>query len=103
MSNLDNLKFAKFVYDSFDLGLRQFWGLPQLSEKTLITQKVVKTDSKLIILLRQSKSVCALHLHSGLVCLTEKNVPNKFAFAATMMSFAKKVLISSTFYAHILH
>jgi hypothetical protein len=48
---------AKFPDGGLVLGLNQFSILPQLSPKKILDSKVVKIDQKIVILLRQFKSV----------------------------------------------
>ena len=48
---------AKFAYGGLVLGSSQFTLLPQLPQKMTLNLKVVKFDSKVVILLCKSKSV----------------------------------------------
>ena len=57
IKDLDNLNFFKFAYGGQILGLSQSSLLPQLPRKMTFASKVVEIDSKIIILLCQSKYV----------------------------------------------
>ena len=57
ITEFEQLNLVKFGYGGSVLDLSQFWLLPKLPQKMTLTLKVVKSDSKIIISLYQSKSV----------------------------------------------
>ena len=69
-TNFDKLNLAKLPYGGSVLGSRHFWLLPQLPQKMTHATKVVKSDSKIINLLRKFKS-----LTHSVVCKGEKGKP----------------------------
>ena len=52
ITDLDKLNLVILVYGGLILGSSRFFLLPQLPQKIQLATKVVKSDSKIIILLR---------------------------------------------------
>ena len=57
IKNLDKLNLLKLANGGLVLGSSQFLLLPQLPLKMILASKVVKSDSKIIILVHKSKYV----------------------------------------------
>ena len=57
ITDLYKLNLVKLGYGGLALGLSQYSILPQLPQKMTLASKVVKSDSKIIILPRWVKSV----------------------------------------------
>ena len=55
--DLDKRNLVKLGYDGSVLGLKQYMLLALLPQKMMLPSKVVKNDSKMIILLHWSKSL----------------------------------------------
>ena len=55
--DLDKLTLAQLCYGGLVLGLRHILEIPKLPQKRMLTAKVVKSDSKIIISPPWSKSV----------------------------------------------
>ena len=55
--DLEKLNMVKIENGGSDLGSSQFFLLPKLAQKNILALKVVKSDSKIVILLHKSKSV----------------------------------------------
>jgi len=58
---------AKFYYGGLVLGSSLFSLLPQLPQKMTITSKVVKVDSKIIILIKIRDTLCRIWFLSNYV------------------------------------
>ncbi len=70
------LNLVKFAYERLILGLSQFLLLPLLPQKTILPSKVVKRESKIIILFLYSKSVTS-SLYSPLFSSTRMRQTSK--------------------------
>ena len=57
IKDLNKLNLVNLAYGGLVLGSSQFTLLSEMPQKMMPTSKVVKNDSKVIILLRQSKSM----------------------------------------------